>query len=407
MTVLLLAGLVFLSPPSPTKRVYVQADTLRLRAEPSLDAEIVGHLGINTPTVVIERRGEWAKLRLFDQDKSEGWASYRFLADQELSFEVAMESASAGDPITWLERAVAIDGTRREAWENLKKAYLKARRKTDAARVQDMLRGRTPSVYVAVCEDDLIRPLLEVKSDGTLKPLVWGPGTSVNGKLGEESMLEAESDARSLVGVRWFGLSASDETFAIPFSNILRVPRVRRRDDNITGHELMVTVGTCFWRDEKKRYNPVIYATQPVRFASTRAALQEFERAKLIELLTSTEGHSGSDAGNQTRNLSGLAAFRHNTLPQIYEIQASYDQHSPYRRALLGSKRKLIQKSGSVRAFGVSTRWFHLKFAPRAWSISVEGFFPEENGEVGYDIEVLQRDGSVSRLHLQTSVWGC
>lgn len=90
----------------PASRLRVTAQTLNVRAEPSLTGEVIGYLHQNDIVTSLDISADqyWYKVK---KDQLTGWASHKYL--------LAVPPAPAAEPFPWLAIARAELGTREVA----------------------------------------------------------------------------------------------------------------------------------------------------------------------------------------------------------------------------------------------------------------------------------------------------
>lgn len=110
-------------PPPEDGIDHVVASSLNLRDGPSSSAKKIGKLPINAPVRVLERSGEFAKIRA--ANGTEGWVAGGFLAPDPLTLESARQQATdaPSERLSWLQRAAAIEPRDRDVLTDLAAAY--------------------------------------------------------------------------------------------------------------------------------------------------------------------------------------------------------------------------------------------------------------------------------------------
>jgi hypothetical protein len=104
--------------------LFVQASTLKLRAEPSPGSKVKGRLAINYPLQVLEKEGDFARVKT--RNNKEGWVGHAFLGKARVTKELALNKAGAlsgKEKLAWLQRAAAVVPTDVEVLEQLEKSY--------------------------------------------------------------------------------------------------------------------------------------------------------------------------------------------------------------------------------------------------------------------------------------------
>ncbi len=122
---------------------FVQASTLKLRAEPRKDAKLRGRLTINSPLVVFDEKGHFVKVRA--QNGAGGWVGKDFLSSERLTVAAARAHARHSDSPTerlmWLQRATAMEPKNLELLAELKGAYTRLGKYKAAQIVSDLIRA--------------------------------------------------------------------------------------------------------------------------------------------------------------------------------------------------------------------------------------------------------------------------
>ncbi len=133
------------------KNSYSQSHMLSLRSKPDAASPAVGRLRMNMPVEILEKRKGWAHVTTRGVS---GWAPESAFARKPLTLEKAVkkaQSASGMEKVEWLERIVALDGSK-EQWTELGKAYAEAGLAEKNRNVLDILAGNT-RVYFSMCSD--------------------------------------------------------------------------------------------------------------------------------------------------------------------------------------------------------------------------------------------------------------
>lgn len=209
------------SPPPPAPgSSFIQADLVRLREAPDESSPMVARLRLNTPVVVDEEQGDWAKLSpSVDFERCDapdtpgcpvsGWALKSFIGPKK----VARADLESQRGVAALERLVALDGTEAGQWKSLRDAYLAAGQKDKAKWVEGLLSGKSP-VFLAACDGGKAVVVGKVTAKGL---------ESVEDRSGAESQAlvkelegvgwyQAAGKARPLEGSPWPGPAARHET---------------------------------------------------------------------------------------------------------------------------------------------------------------------------------------------------
>ncbi len=115
---------VKLAAPTPREQ-FVQASTLKLRAEPRKDGLLKGRLRINYPVEMQEERNGFALVAL--KNGSTGWVGRAFLGPEPVTKTSALAkakaAASAKEKLTWLQRAAAVASSDVDTLKKLAQAY--------------------------------------------------------------------------------------------------------------------------------------------------------------------------------------------------------------------------------------------------------------------------------------------
>lgn len=141
----------FLSACTFDKTPYSQSHMLSLHSRPDLSSPVVGRLRMNMQVEVVAKRKGWTQVTTRGIS---GWAPTPSFARKPLTLEKAVkqaQSASGVEKIEWLERIVALDGSK-EQWTALGNAYAEAGLAEKAKYVRDILEGNT-RVYLSMCSE--------------------------------------------------------------------------------------------------------------------------------------------------------------------------------------------------------------------------------------------------------------
>ena len=185
---LLVAGVLSASPS------YVQADLIRVRKEPSVEAIVEGVVRINTPLQVEATQAEWSRVR-HAEPKVEGWVLTKFLAPQPVTVagvEAQLAKADDASKVGLLEQLVALEPNRKERYPPLQEAYRAAGKKERAAFIEKLMGGQF-ATYVGSCVSGamLLGHLRKGKWNSHLVPEVRRPGQT--GAVGVRALRDGEA----------------------------------------------------------------------------------------------------------------------------------------------------------------------------------------------------------------------
>jgi hypothetical protein len=262
--------------------VFVLADVVRLRAEPSEGAPVVARVRIGTRVAVRERRGDWARVSVGEVEDwiFDGWTRGALLAvaPQTRAALLGRAGSSKGaGRIGWLERAAAIDPGRRETWLSLAEAQAAAGNLARSAQAKALADGGAPG-FLAACDGGSAMLVAE-----------WSPGSEPR-KLSSEFSLEERNGplpaeglafrrelvrlAEELPAAAWFVPGAS-RLAGSPFPRPKLLEQPGTCDD--TWRSLDVQLGPC---SEERRW---LATTTPLAPLATQAAeLDDRMRTALV-----------------------------------------------------------------------------------------------------------------------------
>lgn len=124
---------------------FVQADVARVRESADANAKVLARLRIGARVEVAKTEGEWSQVSA----PMSGFISAEMLGPKKPKLDALLKKAKAatgGEQAKWLERAVALDGTRKDNWVALRKTASGEKAKA----IDSLLAGKAP-VYVAAC----------------------------------------------------------------------------------------------------------------------------------------------------------------------------------------------------------------------------------------------------------------
>lgn len=186
---------------------YIQADVLKLRAAPRTGAPVVARLRIGTEVRLLSAPDErFREVSLDDDPEVRGFVDARFLADAPIAKASALSKAGEArergalqEAVRWVERAAALDGDP-DTLRLLSSLYAAKGDRAHKARVDDVLKGRTPA-YLAACRGG--RVLLLARHDPE------------RGLVALADELEPEEDLDALApllsGALWFTFDDDDD----------------------------------------------------------------------------------------------------------------------------------------------------------------------------------------------------
>lgn len=184
-------------PQPEPDTVYVQASTLKLRAESSENSQVLGKLAINTPLEELERQASWVKVRV--SNGVEGWVVASYLAPEPLSADRALEMGQETNDLSWFQRAAAIESSPR----TLEPLLMKYRTEGDGRRADVIAR------QLALNQDIKLGPQGTAHLPGEPWPIEWRDHTYVDSfSEGELTARQLEDEGLSL-GETWWLLPAS------------------------------------------------------------------------------------------------------------------------------------------------------------------------------------------------------
>lgn len=264
------------SASAPT--LYVQADVVRIRAEPNEKAEIKAKLRINTPVTKVSERDGWTQFALA-KPSVEGWAPNHLLGPGRVSVEALVQqssSAALAERIAALERLVALEPNRAEHYRALAGAYKAAGLKGKAKLLQKRVQGAMP-IFIAACQTKAT-VLARFISGGELEPLRPSISTEANAmppeaydETGEliPPTEELSKLVRELPSAFW--TSVEPAAVAVPDATPFPVPRIASGTTGLYSESWWIELGGC----DAEGY----FVSAPVQ----RASLNKKQRALVGE----------------------------------------------------------------------------------------------------------------------------
>lgn len=248
-------------PACTDKELYVQTEVLSLRTEPSESASVTSQLRINTRVRVWDKQNGWVDVSGLGLH---GWAPRSQFAKKPLTLDEAVkkaQSAAGAEKVAWLERAVAVDGSKESVWRLLLAASEEAGLKDKARHARDFLDGRVP-VHIAICYNGAITLLGTYSPTSGLKKLLAADDLAAAKQLSEATGLKlvAADDlaaAKRLSVATWYRSDQDIPLQGTPFPD----PSIREvgqlPDQGIDYTMLYLDMGEC-------PKNGGIYATAPI-----------------------------------------------------------------------------------------------------------------------------------------------
>jgi len=260
------------------EKLFVQATSVNVRAQPAPTAEIVGRLRINAAVTVHQRRDGWVHLRytLGSRDIVSGWANEALLGATPIARGAGpgakgpQEDAAA--LLRNLERATAANAEDPHLWQRLEEQYARAQKSALAAWAHRVRTG-TERTYVAGCLAGVQGEPPEVVLVGAVEASGEASGLTWQGR--SEIGAEVEALRWDLAGGRWYpiGNAAADtwNAWAYPFA----APRIVVEGDG----RARLVLGPC------PQAAGTLYVSQAVVPLSPTGALDFADTPKKIAAL--------------------------------------------------------------------------------------------------------------------------
>ena len=280
----------------------LNVDIANLRARPSPDAPIARYAPINSLFVPHDRDGPWLRV-------DGGWLHRSLCAQERLTAEAAKEAAEKApdrsEKINWLQRRVAIEPHKKDAWQALSQAMLESDAVDASDVVKQKLNGKT---YVAQCRRGILWVQGVVEASGEFRRLMWannpdqwGIGSEYDDVKHKKARIrhEALRLKDDLAKTNWF---ATVDGAAPRFAGAARLWPPADLKPSVVGEIVDVTADDTFWsgialgscRDEQR--SNLTYATSPTQPAAMKACpASVFQRVFSREIDAYSKANPGAE----------------------------------------------------------------------------------------------------------------
>ncbi|MDG1478593.1 MAG: SH3 domain-containing protein [Myxococcota bacterium] len=214
------------APASPVVHAWVQASTLRLRAEPEPDATFTT-LTINTQLEVLSKQGDW--LQVLTPDEQRGWVHGDFVGAARVTIEGLKEAAEAAttdaERLSIWQRAAAISPSDVAILRSLAEAYRASGDASTAEQIEQSI-SASPGRFGEWFSDPVVREadavtasLSEAQTAAALISL-WKRAVSVTDEM--TGPLEALFDSGGGSGEGHFVDPATEQTLQkrLPWAHV-------------------------------------------------------------------------------------------------------------------------------------------------------------------------------------------